>query len=321
MKIISLFSGAGGLDLGFKQAGFKTIWANEFDKNVCPTYKKNFKDVHLDTRSITKVEKSDLPKDITGVIGGPPCQSWSAAGAQRGINDPRGKLFYEYLRIIRIVHPKFFVAENVSGIIQKKNKDTFNNIVSQLEDLGYNVRWALLNAANYGVPQDRKRVFIVGYSWELKMNYEFPSPLEKKITLREAIGDLEKSKRQVKNHESIKGSYSPLFLSRNRVRGWDQQSFTILATDRHIPFHPSCPKMVNVGKDKMELCKGAKYKRLTVRECARIQTFPDSYDFLYKNIRTGYKMVGNAVPVNLAYQIAKKIAKDLEINNKSQKKM
>jgi DNA (cytosine-5)-methyltransferase 1 len=118
----------------------------------------------------------------------------------------------------------------------------------------------------------------------------------------------------VKNHELIDSGYSPIFLSRNRVRAWDEQSFTILATDRHIPFHPQAPKMLKVeGQELREFPKGHehKYRRLTVRECARIQTFPDEYEFIYSNIRNGYKMIGNAVPVTLAFHVAKAIMEDL----------
>lgn len=324
MKIISLFCGAGGLDIGFQKAGFKTIWANEYDKKIHPSYKNYFKDVILDTRSITEVKAKDLPKErVTGLIGGPPCQSWSQAGARRGIEDPRGKLFYEYIRIIKITNPKFFVAENVPGLLQTKNKGVFENLLNMFQELGYELSWKLVNSSDYGVPQDRKRVIIVGYRKDLEKIYTFPEPILKKVTLKDAIEDLNKLKigskeAERKGHrlsfQSGQNQYSPIFLSRNRVRGWDQQSFTILATDRHIPFHPNAPKMEKVKMDVMRLAKGKEklYRRLTVRECARIQTFPDSYKFICENLRDAYKMVGNAVPINLAYHIAKKIAADLK---------
>jgi len=311
MKIISLFSGAGGMDLGFNKAGFETVWANEVDKSIYPSYQNHFEGVELDIRSISDIQEGDIPKYAVGVIGGPPCQSWSEAGARRGLNDPRGKLFFEYLRVIKAVKPMFFVAENVSGLLHKKNQESFNTILETFKNLGYNVTWKLLNARDYEVPQDRERVFIVGYSDRLKTQYNFPAACERKITLREAIGDIENLDAQLDNHEYLESGYSPIFLSRNRVRGWDQQSFTILATDRHIPFHPSSPPMKKVGKDKMELDPKGKYRRLTVRECARIQTFPDNYKFIYKNMKSAYKMIGNAVPVNLAYHIAKSIMADL----------
>jgi DNA (cytosine-5)-methyltransferase 1 len=326
MKIISLFSGAGGLDIGFHKAGFQTIWANEYDKKIHPSYRNYFKDVILDTRSIREVKAEDLPKEeITGLIGGPPCQSWSQAGARRGIEDPRGELFYEYIRIIKITNPKFFVAENVPGLLQTKNKKVFENLLDMFRKLGYELSWKLVNSSDYGVPQDRKRVIVVGYRKNLERVYTFPEPILKKVTLKDAIWDLNKirigsKEAEIKDHRLVvqsgsgQSQYSPIFLSRNRVRGWDQQSFTILATDRHIPFHPTAPRMEKVKKDVMRLAKGKEklYRRLTVRECARIQTFPDSYKFICENPRDGYKMVGNAVPAKLAYHIANQIAADLK---------
>jgi DNA (cytosine-5)-methyltransferase 1 len=168
------------------------------------------------------------------------------------------------------------------------------------------------------VPQDRERVFIIGYHNSLNKKFVFPDKVKTKVTLREAIGDLEDipigDTDTVKNHEFIDSGYSSVFMSRNRVRSWDEQSYTILATDRHIPFHPQAPKMIKVdGQDLREFAKGYEhlYRRLTVRECARIQSFPDDYEFIYNNVRNGYKMIGNAVPVKLAYFIAKKIKEDL----------
>jgi DNA (cytosine-5)-methyltransferase 1 len=318
--LISLFSGAGGMDIGFEKAGFKTVWANEYDKTIAPSYQNFFPDVTFDGRSIRDVPDTDLPSKITGVIGGPPCQSWSEAGAKRGIGDPRGELFYEYLRVIKKSQPTFFVAENVHGLIHARNLDSFNSILEMFKEVGYLVNWKLLKASDFGVPQDRERVFIVGYHKSIGKKFVFPEPLEFKKTLRDAIGDLENLKigatKKVKNHEFMDSGYSPIFLSRNRVRSWDEQSFTILATDRHIPFHPQAPKMIKVeGQEMREFAKGYedKYRRLTIRECARIQTFPDEYEFLYSNKRNAYKMIGNAVPVDLAYWVAKKIKQDLDI--------
>ncbi len=316
--ILSLFSGAGGLDLGFERAGFSTTWANEYDQTISPSYQNYFKNTKLDTRSICNIPNKDIPKDVVGVIGGPPCQSWSEAGAKRGIEDPRGALFFEYLRVIKHCQPKFFVAENVHGLIHSRNIESFKNIIKLFEKEGYIVSWKLLNSSDYDVPQDRERVFIIGYHKSLGKKFEFPEIIPNKKTLKDAIGDLKSlsigKTKKIKNHELYDSGYSPIFLSRNRVRSWDEQSFTILATDRHIPFHPQAPKMIKVeGKELREFAKGheEKYRRLTVRECARIQTFPDDYEFLYKNIRHGYKMIGNAVPVNLAYHIAKTIMKDI----------
>lgn len=317
IPIISLFAGAGGMDMGFHNAGFITQWANEYDKAIAPSFEYNFPDVEFDGRSICDIPNNELPQNITGVIGGPPCQSWSEAGARRGINDPRGKLFYEYLRVINKIKPTFFVAENVHGLVHERNSSSFKTILKLFEKAGYTVSWKVLQASDYGVPQDRRRVFIVGYKKTLKKTFVFPSPLTEKVTLRDAIGDLAKLKlgttRKVKNHEFVDSGYSSIFMSRNRVRNWDEQSFTILATDRHIPFHPQAPKMIRTDTERRAFVPGKEhlYRRLTVRECARIQTFPDDYIFKYKHIRNAYKMIGNAVPVELAYHIACTIKDDL----------
>lgn len=325
MKIASLFAGAGGLDLGFEKAGFRTIWANEFDKSIWPTYEHNFPKTFLDKRSIINVPSKEIP-DIDGIIGGPPCQSWSEAGAGRGINDARGKLFYEYIRILKDKKPLFFVAENVSGILSSRHADAFHTILKEFENVGYNISYKLLNANNYEVPQDRQRVIIVGFNKKLKKTFEFPEPINKKLVLRDAISDLSKplpakaknktndEKIDIPNHEYMTGGFSTIYMSRNRVRSWDEPSFTIQAGGRHAPIHPQAPKMKLVALNKQEFIKGKEhlYRRLSVRECARIQTFPDNFIFKYNNIVDGYKMIGNAVPVNFAYHIAKKIYQDLK---------
>lgn len=320
MNIISLFSGAGGLDLGFQKAGFNILWANEYDKTIWETYEKNHQ-TPLDKRDIRNIPSSDIP-DCDGIIGGPPCQSWSEAGAGRGIDDSRGKLFYEFIRILKDKRPKFFVAENVSGMLADLHKEAVKNILSHFEEAGYNITVNLVNAANYDVPQDRKRVFYIGFRKDLNINYKFPEPLNYKITLREAIWDLkdtaikaqDKNKTNgeeciIPNHEYMNGGFSTIYMSRNRVRSWDEQSFTIQAGGRHAPIHPQAPKMLFVEKNKRTFVPGKEnlYRRLSVRECARIQTFPDDFIFYYADIADGYKMVGNAVPVMLAYHVAKSI--------------
>ena len=132
--ILSLFSGAGGLDLGFKKAGFKIVLSNDNDKSIQETYKYNFPNTKHLSKSITKLSKRDINFKIAGIIGGPPCQSWSEAGKQRGINDPRGKLFFEYIRLIKLKKPIFFLAENVSGMLHKKHYKSINFITKKLSE-------------------------------------------------------------------------------------------------------------------------------------------------------------------------------------------
>ena len=326
MKIISLFAGAGGLDLGFKKAGFQTIWANEYDKEIWETYQKNFPNTKLDKRSIVDIGSNEIPNAI-GLIGGPPCQSWSEAGALKGIDDKRGQLFFEFIRILRDKKPLFFLAENVSGMLTSRHSEALENIKKLFIESGYNLSFKLLNAHDFRVPQDRKRLFFVGYRDDLGLKFEFPKGFEEKLYLRDAIWDIRESAIPAKeknytngdkclldNHEYAIGGFSSMFMSRNRVRGWDEPSFTIQAGGRHAPLHPQAPKMELIEKDKRRFVEGSEdlYRRLSVRECARVQSFPDEHKFYYKNLMAGYKMVGNAVPVNLGYYLARRIFEDIK---------
>ena len=315
-NIISFFSGVGGLDLGFHQAGFQTVYANEYDKTIYPTFEYNFPNVTLDKRDIRKVVSSDIPDNAIGFIGGPPCQSWSEAGALRGIHDARGQLFFDYIRLIENKKPVFFVAENVSGILHKRHENAFHSILASFKNIGYDVFYKLLNAKYYHVPQDRERVFIIGFRHDKQINFAFPEPSQDVMCLKDAISDLKDSAIPYHsenpddfNHEYYTAGFSSIFMSRNRVRMWHEPSFTIQAGGRHAPIHPQAPKMELVEADKRIFKQGYEhlYRRLSVRECARIQTFPDNFKFLYNNVLSGYKMIGNAVPVNLSFAIAKKI--------------
>lgn len=323
-EVISLFSGCGGLDLGFSQAGFNVVWANEFDKDIWETYAQNHSHTFLDKRDIRKITSQEIP-DCIGIIGGPPCQSWSEAGTQKGINDARGQLFADYVRILQDKQPLFFLAENVSGMLHKKHSSSIASIVESFEKANYTVSFKLLNAVNYNVPQDRKRVIFVGYHQSLNKRFNFDS-IVKTIsipTLRKAVWDLRETVRVtndlknqdciIANHEYMQGGFSSIYMSRNRVRTWDEPSFTIQAGGRHAPIHPQANKMIHVDVDKwiFDPQSPAPYRRLSVRECARIQTFPDNFIFHYKNILAAYKMIGNAVPVNFSHAIAQAIKDDL----------
>ena len=328
MEIISLFSGAGGLDLGFEKAGFNIIWANEFDKTIWKTYEKNFKNTFLDKKSIVDIKEKEIPNCV-GIVGGPPCQSWSEAGNLKGIEDHRGQLFFELIRVIRAKKPLFFLAENVQGMLFKRHSKALEQIKKYFIESGYDLYLQLLNAKDYLVPQDRKRVFFVGFRKDLNIkHFSFPTPYEKKLTLKDVIWDLKdnalsaleknysnKEKCIVPNHEYFVGDFSTMYMSRNRVRSWDEPSFTIQASGRHAPLHPQAPKMIKIDKDKMIFKPRYDhlYRRLSVRECARIQTFPDNFIFYYDKINDGYKMVGNAVPVQLSYILAEHIKMTLQI--------
>jgi len=324
-KIASFFTGCGGLDLGFEKAGFEVVWANEYDKSIWDTFNHNFPHVPLDKRSIIDIPSSEIPS-TDGIIGGPPCQSWSEAGAGRGLDDHRGQVFFEYIRAIRDKEPLFFLAENVSGMLLPRHKKAFEKLLKQFTTLNYNVTYALLNAKNYNVPQDRKRIIIVGYHKKIGKSFAFPKPSANLLTLRDAIGDLKAPKPaktfnktngdvlEISNHEYMTGGFSTIYMSRNRVRSWDEQSFTIQAGGRHAPIHPRAPKMRFIEQNERIFIPGKEhlYRRLSVRECARVQTFPDKFILKYSNLSDGYKMVGNAVPVEFARILAKEIIRDLK---------
>ena len=163
MKLISLFSGCGGLDLGFERAGFEISVANEFDPTIWKTFEINHSKTYLIKSDIRKLSNDEFPNDIDGIIGGPPCQSWSEAGSQRGINDSRGKLFFDYIRILREKQPKFFLAENVSGMLANRHTEDVRNIIEMFKNCGYDLTINLVNAKDYGVAQERKRIFYIGF--------------------------------------------------------------------------------------------------------------------------------------------------------------
>lgn len=336
MKIVSFFAGAGGLDLGFQKAGFDVIWANEYDKEIWETYEKNHPKTILDKRSIVEIKSDEVP-ECDGIIGGPPCQSWSEAGAARGIKDKRGQLFFDFIRILEAKQPKFFLAENVSGMLISKHSEALEGIKELFRNagIGYELSFKMLNASEYNVPQDRKRVFFIGIRKDLNFKYQFPTETFPKITLEKTILDLKEGvlpaleynntngeNCKKPNHEFMIGGFSTIFMSRNRVRSWDEQSFTIQAGGRHAPIHPQAPKMKFIEQNIRVFVPGKEhlYRRLSVRECARIQTFPDDFIFHYKKIAAGYKMIGNAVPVNLAKHLALSIKHQIENVEKNNNK-
>lgn len=325
MNLISLFSGAGGLDIGFKNAGFRILCANEYDKTIWPTYEKNHSTFLL-KKDIRDVKVGELP-DCDGIIGGPPCQSWSEAGALRGINDPRGKLLFDYLRILKAKKPSFFLLENVSGILHSRNKIVIDNIMELFKDCGYRIHILKLNAADYNHAQDRKRVFFIGFKREFNINFNAPAKSLENLLLQDSIWDLRdnaipaKNKNKsnmdqcnILNHEYYIGSYSTIFMSRNRVRAWNEKGYCVQASGRQAQIHPNAPKMIKINKNQyiFDESKISSYRRMSVRECARLQGFDDCFEFVYTKIEDGYKMVGNAVPINLAYALATQIMRSLK---------
>lgn len=325
MNVISLFSGCGGLDLGFERAGFEIPVANEFDKTIWDTFKVNHPKTHLIEGDVRKVNREDIAQylsgPVDGIIGGPPCQSWSEAGALRGIEDDRGKLFFDYIRILKEFKPKFFLAENVSGMLANRHSEAVQNILKLFDEAGYDVSLTMVNAKDYGVAQERKRVFYIGFRKDLGIQFSFPRGSteddEKKLTLRDIIWDLKDTAvpsgpknhhnpKAKNNNEYFTGAFSTIFMSRNRVKSWDEQAFTVQASGWQCQLHPQAPKMDKFGTNDCRFVEGKEdlYRRMAVREVARVQGFPDDFKFIYEETDNAYKMIGNAVPVNLAYEIA-----------------
>lgn len=324
MNVISLFSGCGGLDLGFERAGFNVPVANEYDPGIFETFKVNHPKTHLIEGDVRQITKADIVPfidgEVDGIIGGPPCQSWSEAGSLKGIEDARGQLFFDYIRILKEFRPKFFLAENVSGMLANRHSEAVQNILKLFEEAGYDVTLTMVNAKDYGVAEERKRVFYIGFRSDLEIKFVFPKGSttddSKRITLRDTIWDLQETAvpsgeknhhnpKAINNNEYYTGAFSPIFMSRNRVKGWDEQAFTVQASGRQCQLHPQAPRMVKFDKDDCRFVEGKEdlYRRMTIREVARVQGFPDEFKFIYDDTNNAYKMIGNAVPVNLAFEI------------------
>jgi DNA (cytosine-5)-methyltransferase 1 len=280
----------------------------------------------VDRRSITEVSVKDIP-EVDGFIGGPPCQSWSVAGASRGDGDPRGRLIWDYARLIGESRPKFFVLENVPGLISRPHRGSLVRLLGLLSGSGYDVSYGVLNAGRYGVPQSRDRVFIVGYRKDRNSFFSKPEEVPESQSIGGALEGLEFEKAVgvghsdrgfletdpvTANHYLKTEHFSYIYMSRNRVRPEDSFAFTVQASSDHAQLHPKAPPMKQIGQDQFIFSPGQEhlYRRISVRESARIQTFPDDFSLVYASIRDGYKMVGNAVPVKLAKAVGARILED-----------
>jgi DNA (cytosine-5)-methyltransferase 1 len=343
-NLVSLFSGCGGLDLGTELAGMDVIIGKEettqllhsresFEFNrkkgvfhtvasldnfpeANQSYKENFHteilQIKEDIRKVKIFPKADI------VLGGFPCPGFSEGGP-RLIDDPRNFLYLHFIRCLMQAKPLFFVAENVKGMLTLGKGAVAEQIKQDFESAGYTVKMQLTNSRDYGVPQLRERVFLVGVRTDIDFEYQFPTPThgegEDQLpfnNLKDAIGDLEDNP-----GEYFTGSYSPIYLSRNRKKKWTDQSFTIQASGRQAPLHPSGSAMIKLNKDEWCLPEDSLHRRLSVKEIARIQTFPDWFIFskgispkgsLNNQLNKQYKQIGNAVPVELSRSIMKPIA-------------
>jgi len=307
MNVVSLFSGAGGLDLGLIRAGHKIVWANDIDPDAVETYKKNI-GKHIILDSIENICTSSIP-DCDLVVGGFPCQGFSQANLLRFEKDPRNKLYVEFRRIINEKKPKVFLAENVRGILSLGDGKAIEKIEKDFSSSGYTVKKKLFNVANFGVPQNRWRVIIVGIRSDLadKVDFVFPTethtaPLKAKVlglsrwvSIGEALSDIPEpdEKHRLKNH-----IFSKYKVTNRNFTGHRQ-------TD---PFKPS-PTILARGNGKGGVCAiqhPNNHRRMSVRESATIQTFPLEFEFI-GGMNSCYRQVGNAVPVLFAQRLGEQL--------------
>ncbi|MDO4755614.1 MAG: DNA cytosine methyltransferase [Parabacteroides sp.] len=294
---VSLFCGAGGLDLGFERAGFKTIWANDFESDACKTH-ENWSDAKVVCGDIAKVDVATIP-DSDIILGGFPCQGFSLSGPRK-IDDSRNVLYKHYVKIVKEKRPLMFIGENVKGLLTMGDGKIVEAIIEEFSECGYDVYYKLLNARDYGVPQDRERVIICGFRKDLEIkNFEFPSPRGHKVTLKEALKNIPAPTED----EVCNAAYSSRYMSRNRKRSWDEVSYTIPAMAKQVTLYPGSPDMVKLDKDLWEFGKEGVTRRLSWREAAAIQTFPSDLEF-HGDLVSKYKQIGNAVPVKMAEIIA-----------------
>ena len=287
---ISLFAGAGGLDMGFERAGFRTIWANDFESDACKTH-ENWSTAKVVCSDVAKVDAADIP-DADIMLGGFPCQGFSLSGPRK-IDDSRNVLYKHYVRIVKAKKPKMFVGENVKGLLTMGGGSIIEAIIEDFSDCGYNVFYELLNAKDYGVPEDRERVIIVGFRKDLGIqNFDFPVPRNYRVTMREALKNIP----EPTPDEVCDAPYSSRYMSRNRKRDWDDVSYTIPAMAKQVTLWPGSPDMVKIDKDHWEFGENGVTRRFSWREAAAIQTFPADLEF-HGDLTSKYKQIGNAVPV------------------------
>lgn len=302
MKIVSLFSGAGGLDLGLIQAGHKVIWANDNDQDSCLTYEKNI-GKHVICKDISEVDIETIPQcDV--VVGGFPCQGFSLANLRREPEDSRNILYKYFYRVINEKQPKYFLAENVRGILSLGKGEVMKQIIADFEKAGYSVEYKLFNTANYGVPQTRMRVIIAGTRMDLSKNqkYQFPVELLEKenwISIGTALKDIPEPNgvEVLKNHVYSKYKVTNRNFTGHRTTDPNKPSPTILAR----------------GNGKGGVCAiqhPKNHRRMSVRESAIVQTFPLDFEFI-GSMTSMYRQIGNAVPVQFAKELGKKL-KELE---------
>lgn len=317
LKVVSLFCGCGGTDVGliggfdflgkhYKSNSMEIVYANDIDDNACNIFKENF-GITPDNRDIREVKTEEIPEfDI--LTGGFPCQSFSivAQNPKRlGVKDERGKLFFEMCRILRERQPKCFVAENVKGILTANKRSAFPLILKEFEESGYDVQYQILNSADYGVPQKRERVIIVGFRKDLNITFSFPKAEiedETKYTPLKTV---------IEKHVDEK-----YFFSERAVAGMMKKRESMnkgRAQDINKPCNTVGAHLAKVSLNSTDpvLMEGERYRRFTPREVARIQSFPDDFE-LVGSESAQYRALGNAIPPVMFWYVAKEVSKELK---------
>ena len=328
MNYIDLFSGAGGLGLGFEKQGFKNIFSVEFNEEIAQTYKYNFPKNNLIIDDIKKLSSTQIQKlkgnnKVDVIVGGPPCQGFSMAGniGRKFVDDPRNHLFKEFVRVVNIIKPKMFVMENVARMATHNHGKTIKEICSEFQKIGYHVQYRVLNAVNYGVPQNRRRIFVVGTSGSLKFGY--PSPNFNYKTVKDAIDDLPAlkngEKSSIPNHFAMRHSEQMLkkmsYVKEGGSREDIPEELRPKSGDarKYIRYERNKPSVTVTG-DMRKIFHYDQNRALSPRELARIQSFPDDFIFQGKSISI-QQQIGNAVPPLLGEAIAKSVKQSLSIDN------
>lgn len=302
--VCSLFSGIGGIDKAFENAGFKIKWANEIDKYACRTYRLNFVCTTLVEGDIRLIDASDIP-DCNVLIAGFPCQAFSSVGLQQGFDDERGNVFFEIIRILKKMKPECIFFENVSNLVKHDSGKTFEVIKSLLEEVGYNITYKIMNASDYGIPQQRNRIYIVGFLDKKKAeSFKFPD----KMTLKnDAFSYLNKNKVDDKyymNHLKDFTQIDKVVNDRKRIYRFTDWG---ISTGRE----GICPTLLAAMGSQFPRIPFIRddygVRKLTQRECANLQGFSEDFKFDYRTPKQVYKQIGNSVCVPIVQMIAKRI--------------
>jgi len=328
-SVIELFAGAGGLAIGMEKAGLKCVALNEIDKWACQTLRKNRPNWSVMEGDVRTFDFSEFNNQIDVITGGFPCQAFSYAGKRLGLNDARGTLFYEYARVVKEVNPPICIGENVRGLLSHENGKTLQGMISILDEIGYNVvPIKVLKAINYKVPQKRERLILVGIRKDIKSKFEYPKPYQRIYNLSDALkkGDLfdcdvpqsdgvkyPKSKKDVLDLVPPKGYWRdlPLEIQKEFMGGSFFLGGGKTGMARRIGWDEPCLTLTcSPAQKQTERCHPDETRPFTVREYARIQTFPDDWKF-EGSVAQQYKQIGNAVPVNLGREIGYSIVKFL----------